>query len=64
MTEYVNALEVVEELIALYGEADAFERLFLDNGIPPNLQHIRLDTDIPPYSLDTRLAHAEVLRGR
>jgi hypothetical protein len=46
VAEYVNALEVVEELIAMHEEAEAFEKLFLDNGIPPN-------------SLDTRLAHAK-----
>lgn len=46
IAEYVNALEVTEELIEMYGEAEAFERLFLDNGIPPN-------------ALGTRLAHAK-----
>ena len=46
VAEYVNAIEVVEELIAMYEETEAFEKLFLDNGIPPN-------------SLDTRLAHAK-----
>ena len=47
VAEYVNALEVVEELITMYEETEAFEKLFLDNGIPPN-------------SLDTRLAHAKL----
>ena len=46
VAEYVNALEVVDELILLYGEAEAFEKLFLANGIPEN-------------SLDTRLTHAK-----
>jgi hypothetical protein len=60
VAEYVNALEAVEELIALYGEPSAFQKLFLDNGIPPNSLHLRLDSGIlPPYSLDTRLAHAK-----
>lgn len=45
--EYINAVYVVTELINLYGEADAFYRLFLKNGIPPG----------PPL---TRLAHAKV----
>ena len=47
VAEYVNALEVVEELIKIYKETEAFEKLFLDNGI------------IPADSLDTRLAHAK-----
>ncbi len=51
VTEYVNALEVVEELIAMYEETEAFEKLFLDNGIP-------LDSK-GNYHLDTRLAHAK-----
>ena len=34
VAEYVNALEVVEELITMYEETEAFEKLFLDNGIP------------------------------
>lgn len=45
--EYINAVYVVGELISMYGEADAFYRLFLKNGIPPG----------PPL---TRLAHAKV----
>lgn len=44
--EYKNAFAVVQELIALYGRAEAFRRLFLDNGIPEG----------PPV---TRLAHAK-----
>ena len=32
VAEYVNALEVVEELIRMYGETDAFENLFLADG--------------------------------
>lgn len=51
VAEYVNALEVVEELIAMYEETAAFEKLFLDNGIP-------LDSK-GNYHLDTRLAHAK-----
>ncbi len=51
VAEYVNALEVVEELIAMYEETEAFEKLFLDNGIP-------LDSK-GNYHLDTRLAHAK-----
>ncbi|GEM_PF-1509383 len=45
--EYINAAYVVGELINMYGEADAFYRLFLKNGIPPG----------PPL---TRLAHAKM----
>jgi hypothetical protein len=44
--EYSNAVLVVDELIALYGEPDAFDHLFFVNGIP----------DGPPL---TRLAHAK-----
>jgi hypothetical protein len=44
--EYANAVRVVQELINMYGEADAFQKLFLDNQIPPG----------PPV---TRLAHAK-----
>ncbi len=44
--EYVNAVYVVQELIDMYGEADAFHKLFLANGIPAG----------PPA---TRLAHAK-----
>lgn len=43
--EYINATYVVQELIDMYGEKDAFYKLFLDNGIPPG----------PPTTL---LAHA------
>jgi hypothetical protein len=63
VSEYVNALEVVAELVKIYGEAKAFENLFLDNGEPR-------DNDGAPLSkplcrddisivLDTRLAHAK-----
>jgi hypothetical protein len=45
--EYINAIYVVRELIAIYGEEIAFSRLFLSNNIPPG----------PPL---TRLAHAKV----
>jgi hypothetical protein len=51
VAEYVNALEVVEELIRMYEETHAFEMLFLHNGIP-------LDSN-GHYLLDTRLAHAK-----
>lgn len=44
--EYINAIYVVQELIDMYGETDAFTNLFLKNGIP----------DGPPA---TRLAHAK-----
>lgn len=32
--EYVNALNVIRELRDLYGEDEAYHRLFFDNGIP------------------------------
>ena len=32
--EYVNALNVMRELRKLYGEDEAYRRLFFDNGIP------------------------------
>jgi hypothetical protein len=51
VAEYTNALEVVEELVALYGESDAFAKLFLDNGIPVDAKGY--------YRLGTRLAHAK-----
>jgi hypothetical protein len=51
VAEYVNALEVMDELDHIYGNV-AFPRLFLDNGIP-------LDRHGAPASLDTRLAHAK-----
>lgn len=44
--EYINATYVVAELVSLYGEEEAFRRLFLANGIAPG----------PPL---TRLAHAK-----
>ena len=50
IAEYVNALEVVAELIGLHGD-QAFELLFLANRIP-------LDKD-GRIKLDTRLAHAK-----
>lgn len=56
VAEYVNALEVVEELVELYGEDDAFQKLFLDNGLPPNPNP---GYGQPPYALDNRLAHAK-----
>ncbi|MEO8133181.1 MAG: hypothetical protein ABI831_04295 [Betaproteobacteria bacterium] len=51
VAEYVNALVVVEELILMY-KTKAFEKLFLDNGIP-------LDSRGVLGRLDTRLAHAK-----
>lgn len=45
--EYINAISVVQELVGLYGHADAFQKLFFANGIP----------DGAPV---TRLAHAKV----
>lgn len=51
VAEYVNALEVVEELVEMY-KAKAFEKFFLDNGIP-------LDSKGVLSQLDTRLAHAK-----
>ncbi|MEO0576570.1 MAG: hypothetical protein AAF004_13990 [Pseudomonadota bacterium] len=44
--EYTNATVVLDELIALYGEQDAFHKLFFANNIP----------DGPPV---TALAHAK-----
>ena len=44
--EYSNAVEVVDELVEIYGEDTAYTLLFLKNGIP----------DGPPT---TRLAHAK-----
>lgn len=44
--EYSNAVLVIDELIAHYGEADAFYRLFFQNGIPSG----------PPL---TKLAHTK-----
>lgn len=46
VAEYSNAVLVVDELIEIYGEQEAYKRLFLDNGIPEG----------PPV---TRLAHAK-----
>ena len=51
VAEYLNAIAVVAELVSLYGEADAFDRLFLRNGLPV-AQNGR------PV-LDSRLAHAK-----
>ena len=63
VSEYVNALEVVEELIKIYGETEAFENLFLDNGRPLDNKGTPLNkplckNDIP-IKLDTRIAHAK-----
>lgn len=49
--EYLNAIEVVAELVSLYGEDDAFDRLFLRNGLPVDKNGIPV--------LDCRLAHAK-----
>lgn len=40
--EYSNAATVVDELVEIYGKPDAFDRLFLANGIPPGLPLTRL----------------------
>jgi hypothetical protein len=49
--EYLNAIAVVGELVSLYGEADAFDRLFLRNGL--------LVDENGRLVLDSRLAHAK-----
>lgn len=49
--EYLNAIAVVEELVSLYGEDDAFNRLFLRNGLPVDKDGMLV--------LDSRLAHAK-----
>jgi hypothetical protein len=49
--EYLNAIAVVGELVSVHGEADAFHRLFLRNGLP-------VDTN-RRLILDSRLAHAK-----
>ncbi len=63
VSEYVNALEVVAELIKIYGETVAFENLFLDNGGPLDSNGVPLSKplfkDNVPFKLDTRLAHAK-----
>ncbi len=63
VAEYVNALEVVAELIKIYGEKEAFETLFLDNGGPLDDKGIPLNKplfkDNVPIKLDTRLTHAK-----
>jgi hypothetical protein len=52
--EYVNAVRVVRELISMYGKADAFHKLFLDNHIPK----AKKPNDPAPPTV-TRLAHAK-----
>ncbi len=63
VSEYVNALAVVAELIDMYGETKAFENLFLDNGEPRDSSGAPLDKPLckndVPIKLDTRLAHAK-----
>jgi hypothetical protein len=63
IAEYVNALEVVAELIGLYGEPRAFDILFLDNRDPVDSAGVPLDKpfakDKAGLKLDTRLAHAK-----
>jgi hypothetical protein len=46
--EYSNAVSCVGELVEMYGEAQALEKLFLESGV---------DSQAPPV---TRLAHAKV----
>jgi hypothetical protein len=50
--EYINAIHVVTELVGMYGQEQAYYKLFLANGIPVGPPNIRL----PPT---TRLAHAK-----
>jgi len=63
VAEYMNALDVVAELIDMYEETKAFENLFLDNGKPRDKEGAPLgkplDKDGAPMKLDTRLAHAK-----
>jgi hypothetical protein len=62
VAEYVNALEVVAELVGMYGETAAFEKLFFEAGKPDQAD---VPPDKPPakggapMKLDTRLAHAK-----
>ena len=51
--EYSNAVSVVDELIEIYGEEEAFPKLFLDNGIPQN------GDGTPKGFPETRLEHAK-----
>ena len=51
VAEYVNAIEVVEELVKMYRKK-AFHKLFFENGLA-------VDRNGNPVSLDTRLAHAK-----
>src|SRR5690349_15488364 len=46
--EYSNAASCVGELIEMYGEAEAYEKLLLESGV---------DSKVPPV---TRLAHCKV----
>lgn len=63
VAEYVNAIDVVDELIKIYGEQAAFENLFLDNGQPRDNEGAPLgkpiDNGASSVKLDTRLAHAK-----
>jgi hypothetical protein len=45
--EYVAALEVFDELVEMYGEVEAFPKMFFESGV---------DSSTPPL---TRLAHAK-----
>ncbi len=51
VAEYVNAIQVVDELVKMY-KKNAFHKLFFENGLTVN----RFGG---PVSLDTRLAHAK-----
>ena len=63
VAEYVNALEVVAELISIYGDSEAFENLLLDNHRPVDDRGTPLDKPLAKdgagIKLDTRLAHAK-----
>jgi hypothetical protein len=63
VSEYVSALEVMAELVEMYGETKAFENLLLNNANPPGNEGAALDQtpgqDAGSTSLDTRLAHAK-----
>jgi hypothetical protein len=55
--EYNNAVIVIEELIALYGEKDAYQKLFFDYKIPQSQPEN--DSEKPQPILTTLLAHTK-----